>query len=141
MDFDVPKCHLAKDPNHTYYIYMTELHIPLRKILLRGLRGSCPNCNQAPLFRAYLKAVPTCSNCGVRWENIRAELGPSWASMALAAHIIVPFYHIILFKSAVPIWQQMTLLIAMAIGLCLYLLPRMKGLFMAIIWAKDTSDS
>ena len=120
---------------------MSDYRIPLRRILGRGLRGYCPNCNQGPLFRAYLKPIPACGNCGERWEDIRADLGPAWASMTLAAHIIIPVYHFIFFDSAMSTGLQIVILMALAIAICLLTLPRMKGLFMAIVWAHKTSDS
>ncbi len=109
--------------------------------LARGLKGRCPNCGQAKLLRDYLKPVDQCPECGVRWEHIRADLGPAWASMTIAAHFIVPFYHFVLFRSELPNWQQLTILCLLATAICLAVLPRMKGLFMAIVWAKETSDS
>jgi uncharacterized protein (DUF983 family) len=120
---------------------MEELRIPLRRILGRGLRGTCPNCNSARLFRAYLKSVNTCPNCGERWADIRADLAPAWASMTIAAHIVVPIYHFVFFDSGLSTAVQTAALMALAIGICLIALPRMKGLFMAIVWAKGTQDS
>ncbi|WP_409432819.1 DUF983 domain-containing protein [Litorimonas sp. RW-G-Af-16] len=113
----------------------------LRTAIFRGMRGKCPNCGEGRLLKSYLTPVDHCANCGQPWAHVRAELGPAWASMTLAAHIVVPIYHFFIFDSPMPNWQQIGLLSLMAIGICLLALPRMKGLFMAIVWAKDTADS
>lgn len=120
---------------------MTQTNPSFKTSLWRGLKGTCPNCGQAKLLRDYLKPVDQCPSCGVRWEHVRADLGPAWASMTVAAHVLVVFYHFVLFRSGLPTWQQITLLCVMAVIICLAVLPRMKGLFMAIVWAKDTQDS
>lgn len=38
-------------------------------ILRRGLRGQCPNCGQAKLFRSLLKIHHRCPNCGMTLER------------------------------------------------------------------------
>jgi len=61
--------------------------------------------------------------------------------MTIAAHFLVPFYHFVLFDGPLSSWQQIGLLMVMAIVICLSLLPLMKGLFLAIVWHLRTSDS
>ena len=107
----------------------------------RGLRLKCPKCGMGRLFQRYLIPVTHCSHCHFKWEDIRADLAPSWAAMTLAAHIIAVIYHFIIFPTGWPQMMQITIAIILAIMLCLALLPPMKGLFMSIIWLYRADDS
>ena len=109
--------------------------------LWKGMKLRCPSCGQGKLFRSYLKPVEHCSNCNQRWGNVRADLAPAWAAMTLAAHITVLFWHFFFWKTEMPDWQLTFILGAIATFISLASLPPMKGLFMAIIWAKGTTDS
>jgi len=37
--------------------------------LWRGMKLRCPRCGDGKLFRAFLKPVEHCSNCGQRWDT------------------------------------------------------------------------
>jgi uncharacterized protein (DUF983 family) len=100
----------------------------------RGAKLRCPRCNQEKLFRAYLKPVEACPNCGKDWENVRADLAPAWASMTLSAHVIIVIYHFFFFDKPIANWLAITIMVAMATAICLATLPSFKGLFMAIVW-------
>jgi len=105
-----------------------------------GLKETCPKCGDAALFESYLKPVKTCKSCGYDWSKIRAELGPAWAAMTLSAHIVVPIYHFFIFDSGWPNWLQISTLMIIATAICLLALPRMKGLFMGIVWLYRSDD-
>lgn len=107
----------------------------------RGMKLRCPRCGQRKLFRSYLKPVERCSNCNQRWGHIRADLAPAWAAMTLAAHITVLVWHLFFWKTDMPSWQLTLILGAIATFICLATLPMMKGLFMAVVWSKGTTDS
>jgi len=105
-----------------------------KTVILRGLKGQCPKCGQSPLFASYLKPVEACSACGERWVDIRADDAPAWASILIAGHILAPFFHPLSFKSGLSTPVASAILVFAGIGICLTALPRMKGLFMALIW-------
>jgi len=109
--------------------------------LKNGLKQTCPKCGDAPLFKAYLQPVDSCTSCHQDWNKTRAELAPAWAAMTIAAHIVILIYHFFIFGSSWPDWLQISILIALAVIICLATLPRMKGLFMAIIWLTGADDS
>ena len=109
--------------------------------LWRGMKLRCPRCGDGKLFRAYLKPVEHCSNCGQRWDKVRADLAPAWAAMTISAHFTVAIWHFVFWGTDMPSWQLTLYLCAIATGIALLALPPMKGLFMAIIWAKGTTDS
>ena len=110
-------------------------------ILKRGLRGQCPNCGQAKLFRAYLKQVESCLSCGENWGAVRADDGPAWASVLVTGHVLAPFFYFIIFKTSLPHWAATSLLVGLGVVICLAILPAMKGLFIALIWATNAPTS
>ena len=112
-----------------------------RLVLKRGLMGRCPNCGEAKLFRAYLKQVEHCPSCAENWGEVRADDGPAWASMLVAGHVLAPFFYLIIFKTNLPDWAATTLLVLLGVGICLAVLPRMKGLFIALIWSYGAPTS
>lgn len=114
---------------------------PLWPKLKRGLRARCPNCGKTKLFRAFLKPVDHCSNCQVEWGNLRADDGPAWASMLVAGHLVAPLFHYVVFVEDWPMWASITGLSILLAAFCIALLTPMKGLFMALIWAKGAPTS
>jgi len=117
------------------------MRVKVKTAAIRGLKLSCPNCDQAALFRAYLKPVDQCASCGESWSKVRADDGPAWATMLVVLHILAPFFHFVGFKSDLPGWASTLILCALGLGLCLALLPRMKGLFIGLIWATGAPTS
>jgi uncharacterized protein (DUF983 family) len=61
--------------------------------------------------------------------------------MTIAAHVTVLVWHFFFWQADMPNWQLTSILSVIATAICLITLPPMKGLFMAIIWAKGTTDS
>ena len=114
---------------------------PLWPKLKRGLAMKCPNCGKAKLFRTFLKPVEHCPSCGVNWGDVRADDGPAWGSMLVAGHLTAPVFHGIVFKTDIPTWASITVISLLLVLLCLALLQPIKGLFMAIIWAKGAPTS
>ena len=119
----------------------TEPSIAKWPAIKRGLQGKCPNCGDAKLFRAYLKQVEQCPSCGESWGQVRADDGPAWASMLVAGHVLAPFFYFITFRMDLPDWVRTLALVLVGVGICLAVLPRMKGLFIALIWATKAPTS
>ena len=111
------------------------------RTMLKGLRGHCPNCGQAPLFASYLKQVDTCDACGEEWSRVRADDAPAWGTMLIVGHIMAPFFLMIAFNDALPSWAPGLILAAIGAVLCLVILPRVKGAFIGLIWATGAPTS
>lgn len=107
----------------------------------RGFKRTCPNCAQAPLFRTYLKSVDRCQSCGEDWGQVRADDGPAWATMLVVGHMIAPLFPFIIFADGLPSWAAIAILCSLALVLSLWLLPRMKGVFIGFIWATGALTS
>lgn len=102
----------------------------------RAVRGRCANCGEGKLFQGYLRQVDSCSVCGEVWRDIRADDAPAWATILLTGHILAPFVFPIATSDALPPWMLTMILLTMTAGISLLLLPRAKGAFLAILWAR-----
>src|SRR5581483_7458749 len=102
--------------------------------LMRGALGRCPRFGRGRLLHHYLKIVDPCLGCGEPYGHFRADDAPPWLTIIVVGHITVP---IIL---ALEQNLQLTLAIELAIYLpliallTLALLPRCKGIILALLW-------
>jgi uncharacterized protein (DUF983 family) len=104
--------------------------------LRRGWQRRCPQCGAGPLFRGYLTVRDQCSVCGEVLSHQRADDGPAYATILIVGHVMAPLFLWSFFR-----WQPDPLVMSAVFGvgtvaLSLYLLPRLKGMFVAIQWAK-----
>jgi uncharacterized protein (DUF983 family) len=108
---------------------------PTRQAFVRGLMQRCPNCGKGHLFRAYLKQVDACADCGEKFSDIRADDGPAWATVMVVGHIVVALLLIVESTITLPIWLSISGFIVLSLVLVLALLQRAKGAFIGMIWA------
>jgi uncharacterized protein (DUF983 family) len=108
----------------------------LRQALLRGWRRRCPVCGKGALMAGYLDVAPECTACGAELHHHRADDGPAWATILITGHLMAPamliFYE--LFRPEG--WQMALGFSAAFVALSLWLLPRLKGVFVSLQWAK-----
>ena len=110
------------------------MHDDALKTFARGALGRCPKCGQGRLFGRYLKVVDRCSVCGERYGHYRADDAPPWLTILLVGHITVP---VILFVEETfepPPWVEFAVYLPLVLLLTLILLPRCKGIILAILW-------
>ncbi|SFR34123.1 Uncharacterized conserved protein, DUF983 family [Yoonia tamlensis] len=113
-----------------------EMERPSKPAMLRGLRCKCPNCGEANLFSRYLKVVDQCPHCAETLSHHRADDGPAYLTILLVAHILGFAIHFMWVM-----WQPSPMVMATtlatgAVALSLFLLPRLKGMIVAIQWAR-----
>lgn len=108
---------------------------PVIPAMLRGLCGKCPRCGRAPLFRGFLKQVDACPACGEPWAEIRADDAPPWLTILIVGHILAPFMIAVVRDDLLSTGWAIAVCVTAAMLLCLLILPRAKGLFIALIWA------
>lgn len=109
---------------------------PLKPAILRGLRLKCPSCGSGPLMKSYLKTRDTCAVCRTELHHHRADDGPAYLTILVAGHLLAP---LIMFVYSTFRPDPLTMAVLLCIGftaLALFLLPRFKGLFVGIQWAK-----
>lgn len=107
----------------------------------RGILGRCPCCGEGKLFRAYLKQVDNCSVCGEAFGHIRADDAAPWLTIILVGHIFVPLMLVFVAFSTMPSWESAVLWSVIFVGLSLAILPRAKGLFIAILWLTGAGEA
>ncbi len=109
---------------------------PLKPALLRGVRLKCPACGTGPLMKSYLKTRDDCAVCGQELHHHRADDGPAYMTILVTGHILAPLI-LLVYSNFRP--DPLVMAVAFCVGfsaLALYLLPRFKGMFVAIQWAK-----
>ena len=109
---------------------------PMRPALLRGWRRRCPNCGAGPLLRGYLTVRDSCQVCGEELHHQRADDGPAYLTILIVGHLMAPLilWAFIEFRP-----DPLVLASVFSVGtvaLSLYLLPRLKGMLIAIQWAR-----
>ena len=113
-----------------------EAERPLRPAMARGWRRRCPSCGAGRLLRGYLSVAPACDSCGEDFTPQRADDGPAYLTILLVGHLMAPVLHVA-YTRFTP--DPLTLALVLGAGvtaLSLWLLPRIKGAFVALQWAK-----
>ena len=102
----------------------------------RGLQRKCPNCGEGRMFQGYLKTVDNCEVCGQDLSSHRADDGPAYLTILIVGHILGFAMHFMWVSLRPDPLVMAIVLTAACVGLSLYLLPRLKGMIIAIQWAK-----
>lgn len=107
----------------------------VRSAMIRGWSRRCPACGGAPLMEGYLTVRQSCPACGTELHHHRADDGPAWATILIAGHLMAPIM-LLVFELWRPEGWVMALGFSTAfLVLALYLLPRLKGVFVGVQWA------
>ena len=101
-----------------------------------GLALKCPNCSKGPLLYKYLKVHDNCSECDQDLSCQRADDGPAYLTILIVAHLVGFLAHILISYTALSNMALFLSLSVVATILALIILPRMKGMIIAIQWAK-----
>ena len=103
----------------------------------RGLRKTCPNCGQAPIYIGWATEMKTCSSCGLVYEPTE---GDTWAftiigdRIPVAAGIIVVYFGLGSRLGPVSLFAVMALLVAAL----LWTAPNRWGLGVALLYLQRT---
>lgn len=109
---------------------------PLRPAAMRGWQRKCPNCGAGPMFRGFLTVRDTCTVCDEALHHHRADDGPAYLTILIVGHIMAP---LLLWAYTKFEPEPLILFSVFAVGcvaLSLFLLPRLKGMIVAIQWAR-----
>lgn len=109
---------------------------PAKPALVRGWKQVCPNCGSGPLFDGYLKVRDECAVCSQELHHQRSDDGPAYVTILISAHILGPLM-LIAFEMFRPnAWVLSISFSIIFIAMALYMLPRVKGAFIGLQWAK-----
>lgn len=108
----------------------------VKPALLRGWRRICPNCGAGPMFKGYLTVRDTCPVCSEELHHHRADDGPAYVTILVCGHLLGPLI-LMAFEMFRPDPIVLSLVfILFFVALALFLLPRIKGAFVGLQWAK-----
>lgn len=113
-----------------------EVERPLKPAMLRGWRRKCPCCGAGPLLRGYLKVHDSCPVCGEELHHQRADDGPAYLTILVVGHLLAPVILYVFTKYRPDPLVLASILSVGTVALSLWLLPRLKGVMVAIQWAK-----
>ena len=108
---------------------------PTSAAIWRGWRRKCPRCGEGALFRGYLKVRDDCAECGQALHHHRADDGPPYLTLLIVGHVVGP-----LMLWAYVQWEPsplvfITVFSALSVAMSLWMLPRLKGVIVAVQWA------
>ena len=87
--------------------------------LLRGAKGRCPRCGEAPLFRKWLKPVETCAHCLQDWSLQQADDFPAYIGIFVVGHLLAPVVITLIGTYGMSAWATLAIILPVAIGLLL----------------------
>lgn len=119
------------------------LHVPpdaaserdWREAVTRGLRGHCPACGRGRLFRAFLKPVERCADCGEDLSHQRADDLPPYIVITIVGHVVVGGLLLAEKFGDWPMWLHMALWPSLTLALALVLVQPVKGGVVGLQWA------
>ncbi|WP_081532337.1 DUF983 domain-containing protein [Rhodovulum sp. P5] len=111
-------------------------HRPLGSALLRGWCKRCPSCGAGPMLSGYLDVREHCPVCMEELHHHHSDDGPAYLTILIVGFLMAPpiVAAVMVFKP-----DPLVLTSIFSIGcvaLALYLLPRLKGVMVALQWAK-----
>jgi uncharacterized protein (DUF983 family) len=109
--------------------------------LVRGALGRCPRCGIGRLLHHYLKVADRCSACGEAYGHFRADDAPPWLTILIVGHITVPIILVLERNFQLAMWMEFAIYIPLITLLTLVLLPRCKGIILALLWALKAEGS
>ena len=115
--------------------------VPRQTAILRGILGRCPNCGRGRLLHRYLKVVDHCTECGEAYGHLRADDAAPWMTIIITGHLVVPVAWSVERSYSPPMWLDLTLWPTLVAVIALALLPRCKGVVLALLWSMKAEGS
>ena len=108
----------------------------VKPALLRGWKRKCPNCGSGPMMDGYLAVRDECAVCSQELHHQRADDGPAYITILISGHILAPLMLVIFeWYRPDPLFLAVSFILIF-ITIALFLLPRVKGAFIGLQWAK-----
>ncbi len=108
---------------------------PLMQAMKRGFAGKCPHCGNGKLFRAFVKPVDACAECGEDYTHQRADDLPAYLVVLIVGHITVGGFMFTEMTTVWPGWLHLAVWVPITIVLSLLLLQPIKGAVIGLQWA------
>jgi uncharacterized protein (DUF983 family) len=101
----------------------------------RGFFGHCPCCGRGRLFRAFLKTVECCQECGEEMHHHRADDLPAYLVIVIVGHIVVSAFMTVQAVTDWPTWAHLVIWAPATLVLSLALIGPVKGAVVGLQWA------
>ena len=108
---------------------------PIAQSLMRGWRRRCPNCGGGPMMVSYITVRHGCASCGEILSHHRADDMPAWATILVVGHLVIAALVTAELWWSPPVWVHWAVWPTVTLLLSLWLLPRIKGMIVAMQWA------
>lgn len=89
------------------------------------------------MMDGFLTVRDACPFCGTELSHHRADDGPAWATILIAGHIMAPLMLIVFEMFRPQAWVMALGFSVFFVALSLWMLPRLKGAFVGLQWAKQ----
>lgn len=109
---------------------------PVKQALMRGWRRRCPCCGEGKIMTGYLKVADSCPSCSEDLSHQRTDDGPAYVTVLLVGHIVGFALHFVWGTFRPEPMVMFLTFSAVATLSALFLLPRIKGAFVGLQWAK-----
>lgn len=109
-------------------------------ILPTGLRGLCPRCGRGHVFKGYLSVRPACEACGLDFAFADSGDGPAFFVMSFVGIVVVALAMTVEFTYEPPLWLHAVLWIPVTLLLSLALIRPLKGLLIAVQYARGAEQ-
>ncbi len=107
----------------------------VKQSVKRGMMMKCPRCGEGAMFSRYLKVAPECPCCGLDLTPQSADDGPAYVVILLMCHLggfLLAFFWET-YRMEPMMMASLTGLFV--VGSSIWMLPRVKGAFVAVQWA------
>lgn len=109
---------------------------PMKQAMWRGFNRRCPHCGKGRMFTGYLKVADACPDCGEPLHHHRADDGPAYLTILIVGHLMAPLL-LFVFETWRPApMVTIAIFVTGTVLLSLFLLPRLKGVIVAIQWSR-----
>jgi uncharacterized protein (DUF983 family) len=88
------------------------------------------------MMRGYLTVRDSCPVCGCELHHHRADDGPAYVTILIVGHILAPLILFVYSNWRPEPWTMVAMFSTGTVALSLFLLPRLKGAFVALQWSK-----
>ena len=88
------------------------------------------------MLHSYLKVRDTCLVCGEALHHQRADDGPAYLTILIVGHILAPLIYFVFVTYRPEPLVLASVFTTLTVALALFLLPRLKGMLVALQWAK-----
>lgn len=102
--------------------------------MLRGIKGQCPRCGAARLFRAWLKPVDACPHCAQDWSVQQADDFPAYIGIFVVGHLLAPVVIAMIGTFGMSAWATLAIILPVAVAMLIAMLHPVKGAVIAFLW-------